>query len=54
VLGLLVLERGSIEQESLIIQVVAVTVSLSLVVHSLSAWPGITWLATPDRATRPA
>jgi NhaP-type Na+/H+ or K+/H+ antiporter len=54
VLGLLVLERGSIEQESLIIQVVAVTVSLSLVVHSLSAWPGIRWLATPDRASRPA
>ncbi|GAB7068744.1 cation:proton antiporter [Mycobacterium hodleri] len=51
VLGLLVLERGSIEQESLIIQVVAVTVSLSLVLHSLSAWPGIRWLSsTPARA----
>jgi NhaP-type Na+/H+ or K+/H+ antiporter len=55
VLGVLVVERGQIEQESLIIQVVAVTVTLSLVVHSLSAWPGITWLAeareladTPD------
>jgi NhaP-type Na+/H+ or K+/H+ antiporter len=44
VLGLLVVERGTIEQESLIIQVVAVTVSLSLVVHSLTAWPGIKWL----------
>ncbi|KAA0095407.1 hypothetical protein CIW49_23385 [Mycolicibacterium sp. P1-18] len=54
VLGLLVLERGSIEQESLILQVVAVTVSLSLVLHSVSAWPGIRWLATPDRASRPA
>jgi NhaP-type Na+/H+ or K+/H+ antiporter len=47
VLGLLVVERGDIAQESLIIQVVAVTVSLSLVVHSLSAWPGIKWLVTP-------
>lgn len=44
VLGLLVVERGQIEQEPLIVQVVAVTVSLSLVVHSLTAWPGITWL----------
>ena len=46
VLGLLVVERGQIEQESLIIQVAAVTVTLSLVVHSLSAWPGIRWLVT--------
>ncbi|HYO00427.1 MAG TPA: cation:proton antiporter [Mycobacterium sp.] len=51
VLGLLVVERGQIEQEPLIIQVVAVTVSLSLVVHSLTAWPGIRWLVTtPERA----
>jgi len=47
VLGLLVLERGSIEQASLIVQVVAVIVSSSLVLHSLSAWPGIRWLAGP-------
>jgi NhaP-type Na+/H+ or K+/H+ antiporter len=47
VLGMLVVERGDIEQESLIIQVVAVTVSLSLVVHSLTAWPGIKWLVAP-------
>jgi NhaP-type Na+/H+ or K+/H+ antiporter len=48
VLGLLVVERGVIEQEQLITQVVAVTVTLSLVVHSLTAWPGIRWLvATP-------
>jgi NhaP-type Na+/H+ or K+/H+ antiporter len=46
VLGLLVLERGSIEQESLIVQVVAVTVSLSLLLHSVSAWPGIKWLSS--------
>ncbi len=52
VLGLLVIERGHIEQEPLIIQVVAVTVSLSLVVHSLTAWPGIKWLVAP--ATSPA
>jgi NhaP-type Na+/H+ or K+/H+ antiporter len=50
VLGLLVVERGVIEQEQLITQVVAVTVTLSLVVHSLTAWPGIRWLvATPVR-----
>jgi NhaP-type Na+/H+ or K+/H+ antiporter len=49
VLGLIVVERGVIEQEELITQVVAVTVTLSLVVHSLTAWPGIRWLvATPD------
>jgi NhaP-type Na+/H+ or K+/H+ antiporter len=49
VLGLLVVQRGVIEQEQLITQVVAVTVTLSLVVHSLTAWPGIRWLvATPD------
>ncbi|MCU1701742.1 MAG: hypothetical protein JWR34_7805 [Mycobacterium sp.] len=48
VLGLLVVERGQIEQESLITQVVVVTVTLSLVVHSLSAWPGIRWLSAPQ------
>lgn len=48
VLGLLVVDRGDLAQESLIIQVVAVTVSLSLVIHSLSAWPGIRWLGAPD------
>jgi len=47
VLGLLVVNRGDIEQETLITQVVVVTVTLSLVVHSLTAWPGI-------RALRPA
>jgi NhaP-type Na+/H+ or K+/H+ antiporter len=44
VLGLLVVERGELVQESLIVQVVAVTVSLSLVIHSLTAWPGIRWV----------
>ena len=45
VLGLIVVERGEIEQQSLIIQVVVVTVTLSLVVHSATAWPGIRRLA---------
>ena len=40
VLGLLVVERGQIQQESLIIQVVAVTVTLSLVVHSVDGVAG--------------
>jgi sodium/hydrogen antiporter len=52
VLGLLVVERGQIEQESLIIQVVVVTVTLSLLVHSLTAWPGIRWLAAGRDAIR--
>jgi sodium/hydrogen antiporter len=45
VLGLLMVERGEIEQAPLITQVVAVTVTLSLVVHSATAWAGIRWLA---------
>ena len=51
VLGLLVVERGQIEQEALIMQVVAVTVSLSLLVHSLTAWPGTKWLLAAPAAT---
>ena len=57
VLGLLVVDRGEIEQEALITQVVVVTVTLSLVVHSLSVWPGIRWLVagpTSRSASRPA
>lgn len=46
VLGLLLVERGRIQQEDLITQVVVVTVTLSLVLHSLTAWPGIRWLVT--------
>jgi NhaP-type Na+/H+ or K+/H+ antiporter len=45
VLGLLMIEEGETQLESWITQVVAVTVTLSLVVHSLIAWPGIRWLA---------
>jgi len=52
VLGVLMVNRGEIQQESLITQVVAVTVTLSLVLHSLSAWPGIRWIA--ERAERPS
>lgn len=49
VLGLLLVERGRIEQEQLITQVVVVTVTLSLVLHSLTAWPGIRWLAESEK-----
>jgi NhaP-type Na+/H+ or K+/H+ antiporter len=45
VLGVLMVQRGELEQAPLIGQVVAVVVTLSLVVHSLTAWPGIRWLA---------
>lgn len=49
VLGVLLVERGRIEQEALITQVAVVTVTLSLLLHSLTAWPGIRWLVTvPD------
>ena len=44
VLGLLMVQRGEIEQAPLITQVVAVTVTLSLVVHSATTWAGIRWL----------
>ena len=52
VLGLIVVDHGDIGQESLILQVVAVTVTLSLVVHSASAWPGIRWLVGSDANLR--
>ena len=50
VLGLLIVNRGELEQEQLITQVVAVTVTLSLVVHSLTTWPGIRWLLSAPAA----
>ncbi|TPG35912.1 cation:proton antiporter [Mycolicibacterium hodleri] len=53
VLGVLIINRGEIEQERLITQVVAVTVTLSLVLHSLTAWPGIRWLVETPDATPP-
>ena len=45
VLGLLVIERGEIQQQDLIGTVVVVTVTLSLVLHSLTTAPGIARLA---------
>ena len=51
VLGLLMIERGEIQQAPLITQVVAVTVTLSLVVHSATTWAGIRWLAAARRVT---
>ncbi|MBI3217330.1 MAG: cation:proton antiporter [Mycobacterium sp.] len=48
VLGLLVIEQGQIEQATLITQVVAVVVSISLVVHSVTAPLGIK-LVSADR-----
>jgi NhaP-type Na+/H+ or K+/H+ antiporter len=53
VLGLLVIEEGETQLESWITQVAAVTVTLSLVVHSLTAWPGIKWLAAREPADVP-
>lgn len=45
VLGLLVIDRGEIENADLIAIVVVVTVTLSLILHSLTARPGIRWLS---------
>ncbi len=45
VLGLVVIDRGEIQHEDLIAQVVVVTVTLSLVLHSLTVAPGIRRLA---------
>ncbi|MDT5018462.1 MAG: sodium/hydrogen antiporter [Mycobacterium sp.] len=49
VLGLLLIEEGETHLESGITEVVAVTVTLSLVVHSLTVWPGIKLLAVRER-----
>jgi NhaP-type Na+/H+ or K+/H+ antiporter len=45
VLGLLMIEHTRPELDYWITQLVGVTVSLSLVLHSLTVWPGINWLA---------
>ncbi|MET0700571.1 MAG: cation:proton antiporter [Mycobacterium sp.] len=50
VLGLLLIERGEIQQADLITQAVVVTVTLSLVLHSLTTPWGIR-LVAPDRLT---
>jgi NhaP-type Na+/H+ or K+/H+ antiporter len=49
VLGLLVVDRGEIQHEPLIGQVVVITVTLSLVLHSLTARPGIRLCAARQR-----
>jgi NhaP-type Na+/H+ or K+/H+ antiporter len=49
VLGLLMIEQTVPQLEYWIMQGVGVTVSLSLVVHSLTVWPGIDWLAKKER-----
>ena len=49
VLGLVVIDRGEIQHEDLIAQVVVVTVTLSLLLHSLSAPLGIRGLRPADR-----
>ncbi len=49
VLGLVVIDRGEIQHEDLIAQVVVVTVTLSLLLHSLSVPFGIRGLRPADR-----
>jgi NhaP-type Na+/H+ or K+/H+ antiporter len=49
VLGLIMIEHSDAHLEYWITQAVGVTVSLSLLVHSLTVWPGINWLATKER-----
>lgn len=52
VLGLVMIVESPGEMESWVTQLVAITVTLSLVVHSLTAWPGIKWLGTKEDAAR--
>ena len=52
-LGLLVINRGEMERAGLIGTVGVVTVSLSLVLHSLSTAPGIRLLAAREASPRP-
>lgn len=49
VLGLLVIDRGEIQHEDLIATVVVVTVTLSLVLHSITVAPGIRGLRSAER-----
>lgn len=53
VLGLLVVNRGEIQHTGIIATVVVVTVSLSLLLHSLTTAPGIRLLASRRTATPP-
>jgi sodium/hydrogen antiporter len=52
VLGLLVIDRGEIQQGALIRQAVVVTVTVSLVLHSFTARPAIRLCQQPDTADR--
>jgi sodium/hydrogen antiporter len=52
VLGLLVIDRGEIQQGALIRQAVVVTVTVSLVLHSFTARPAIRLCQQPDTAGR--
>ena len=47
VLGLLMIERGEIQQSDMIMQAVVVTVTVSLVVHSLTTPLGDSAMASP-------
>jgi len=51
VLGLLMIERGEIQQSAIISQTVVVTVTVSLVVHSLTAPLGIRLWPAPSPET---
>jgi sodium/hydrogen antiporter len=51
VLGLLMIERGEIEQSAMITQAVVVTVTLSLVVHSLTVPLGVRLWPAPSPTT---
>ncbi len=53
VLGLLVINSGEIQHEDVIAQAVVVTVTLSLVLHSVTARPGIRWLSGRGPARAP-
>jgi NhaP-type Na+/H+ or K+/H+ antiporter len=48
VLGLLVIDRGELAQGDVVKQAVVVTVSLSLILHSLTAAAGIRWRANGE------
>ena len=45
VLGLLVLGHGGIQNTAVITEAVVITVTLSLLLHSLTAWPGIKFVS---------
>ena len=57
VLGLLVIDSGNIQNDHLITQVVVATVTVSLVVHSITAPIGIRWVSVDrlsDQTSQPA